>query len=140
MTTGVSMTKPGVIAHRDKRFDGGLGEFRDLLEAGGWTLEADGPGVRKDRRPESSKINRVPDGFRKMIDGGVACVLMSGGDITVRRSTDATVGDGVDHVSLGILPAGTANLVAESLHIPVDLEAAADTALRSQALAIDVGR
>ena len=75
-----------------------------------------------------------------MIDHGVACMLMLGSDITVRRSTDATVGDGVDHVALGILPAGMANLVAESLHIPVDLEAAVDTALRSEALATDVGR
>jgi len=69
-----------------------------------------------------------------MIDHSVACVLMLGSDVTVRRSVDATVGDGVDHVSLGILPAGSADLFAESLHVLVDLEAAADSALRSEAL------
>lgn len=31
-----------------------------------------------------------------MLDAGVTCVLMLGSDITVRRSVDATVGDGVD--------------------------------------------
>jgi len=61
-----------------------------------------------------------------MIADGVACLLMLGSDITVRRSLDATVGDGADHVSLRILTAGAASLVANSLHIPVDLEAAVD--------------
>ena len=69
-----------------------------------------------------------------MIDHSVACVLMLGSDIAVRRSVDATVGDGVEHVSPGVLPAGSADLFAESLHVPVDLEAAADGALRSEAL------
>ena len=37
-------------------------------------------------------------------------------------------------MSPGVLPAGAADLVAERLNIPVDLEAAADTALRGEAL------
>ena len=52
----------------------------------------------------------------------------------------ATVVDAVDQVPLGIMPAGAANLVAKRLHIAVDLEAAVNTALRSEALPTDVGR
>jgi len=37
-------------------------------------------------------------------------------------------------LSPGVLPAGAADLVAERMNIPVDLEAAADTALRGEAL------
>jgi len=98
MTTGVSMTKAGTTAHRDERIGSSLGEFRGLLQDGS-------PGFRTTRRPEVSKSNQGPDGFRKMIDDGVACVLMLGSDITVRPSIDATVGDGVDHVlRSGALP------------------------------------
>ncbi|HEY5874992.1 MAG TPA: diacylglycerol kinase family protein [Ilumatobacteraceae bacterium] len=130
MTTGVSMTKVGVIAHRDKMLGGGLGELRDLLEAAG---------VVTPPWSEVSKSKHAPDEIRKMIDGGVDRVLVWGGDGTVRRSIDTIVGDGLDHVSLGILPAGTANLLAKNLNIPVDLEAAVDIAVHGAPRAIDVG-
>ena len=130
MTTGVSMTKVGVIAHRDKMLGGGLGELRDLLKAAGFVTP---PWC------EVSKSKHAPDEIRKMIDGGVDRVLVWGGDGTVRRSIDTIVGDGLDHVSLGILPAGTANLLAKNLNIPVDLEAAVDIAVHGAPRAIDVG-
>jgi diacylglycerol kinase (ATP) len=62
-----------------------------------------------------------------------------GGDGTVRRCIDTIVGDDLDHVSLAILPAGTANLLAKNLNIPTDLEAAVDIALHGEPGAIDVG-
>jgi len=65
MTTGVSMTKAGMIAHRDERFARGLGEFRDPLPAGGWRLEAGGPGFVAARSFEVSKSNQAPDGLRR---------------------------------------------------------------------------
>jgi YegS/Rv2252/BmrU family lipid kinase len=74
-----------------------------------------------------------------MVDDGVDHVLVWGGDGTVRRCIDTIVGDGLDHVSVGILPAGTANLLAKNLNIPIDLEAAVDIALHGQPAAIDVG-
>ena len=125
------MTKIGVIAHRDKTLGGGLGELRDLLEGAGFTTP---PWY------EVSKSKHSPDGLRKMIDDGVDRVLVWGGDGMVRRSIDTIVGDGLDHVSLGILPAGTANLLAKNLDIPIDLEGAVDIALHGEARAIDVGR
>jgi len=125
------MTKIGVIAHRDKTLGGGLGELRDLLEGAGYTTPP---------WHEVSKSKHSPDGLRKMIDDGVDRVLVWGGDGMVRRSIDTIVGDGLDHVSLGILPAGTANLLAKNLEIPIDLEAAVDIALHGEARAIDVGK
>lgn len=55
MTTGVTMTKAAMIAHRDKRFGRGLGEFRDVVEAGG-------PGFRTARHFELSESNRLRTG------------------------------------------------------------------------------
>ena len=74
-----------------------------------------------------------------MVDDGVDRVLVWGGDGTVRRCIDTIVGDGLDHVSVGILPAGTANLLAKNLNIPIDLEGAVDIALHGEPRAIDVG-
>jgi diacylglycerol kinase (ATP) len=124
------MTKIGVIAHRDKTLGGGLGELRDLLEGAGFT------------EPEWFEVSRskhAPAGVREMVEGGVDRVLVWGGDGTVRRCIDTVVGDGSDHVSIGILPAGTANLLAKNLNIPTDLEAAVDIALHGEPRAVDVG-
>jgi diacylglycerol kinase (ATP) len=124
------MTKIGVIAHRDKTLGGGLGELRDLLEGAGFT------------DPEWFEVSRskhAPDGLREMVDRGVDRVLVWGGDGTVRRCIDTVVGDAIDHVSIGILPAGTANLLAKNLNIPTDLEAAVDIALHGEPRAVDVG-
>ncbi len=124
------MTKIGVIAHRDKMLGGGLGELRDLLDSAGFT------------DPEWYEVSRskeAPKGLRKMIDDGVDRVLVWGGDGTVRRCIDTIVADGSDHVSIAILPAGTANLLAKNLDIPTDLEVAVDIALHGEARAIDVG-
>ena len=117
------MTKIGVIAHRDKTLGGGLGELRDLLEGAGFADPA---------WYEVSRSKHAPDGLREMVDDGVDRVLVWGGDGTVRRCIDTIVGDGLDHVSVGILPAGTANLLAKNLNIPTDLEAAVDIALHGE--------
>jgi len=124
------MTKVGVIAHRDKTLGEGLGKLRVLLEVAGFTNPA---------WFEVSRSKEVPKVLRKMIDDGVDRVLVWGGDGTVRRSIDTIVGEGFDHVSLGILPAGTANLLAKNLNIPVDLEAAVEIALHGEPSPIDVG-
>jgi len=58
MTTGVTMTKAAMIAHRDKRFGGGLGEFRGLLQVAS-------PGFRTIRRPEVSKSTMARTGSER---------------------------------------------------------------------------
>jgi YegS/Rv2252/BmrU family lipid kinase len=124
------MTKIGVVAHREKMLGGGLGELRDLLDSAGFTAV---------EWHEVSRSKEAPEGLRTMIDGGVDRVLVWGGDGTVRRCIDTIVGDGSDHVSIGILPAGTANLLAKNLNIPIELEAAVDIALHGEARPVDVG-
>jgi len=124
------MTKIGVIAHREKMLGGGLGELRDRLGAAGFPDH---------EWFEMSRSKEGPDGLRAMVKDGVDRVLVWGGDGTVRRCIDAIVGDELDHVSLGVLPAGTANLLAKNLGIPTDLEGALAVALHGEPRPIDVG-
>ena len=81
---------------------------------------------------------QVRAGLRpEAIDDGADLLLAWGGDGMVQRCINAI---GTDPVTLAILPAGTGNLLARNLEIPVDLEAAVDIALHGAQRKIDVGR
>ena len=58
---------------------------------------------------------------RDQIKGGVDLVIAAGGDGTVSVVADALAGS---KVPLGIIPMGTANVLARELNIPLDLDAA----------------
>jgi diacylglycerol kinase (ATP) len=60
-----------------------------------------------------------------------------GGDGTVQRAIDAVVGK---PVTLAILPAGTANLLATNLGLPEDLEACVRIGLDGTRRGLDVGK
>jgi YegS/Rv2252/BmrU family lipid kinase len=62
-------------------------------------------------------------------------VLVCGGDGTVRTVCAELAGTGV---SVGIVPAGTGNLLARNLGIPLQLQAAVEVALTGQDRAIDL--
>jgi YegS/Rv2252/BmrU family lipid kinase len=66
---------------------------------------------------------------------GAELVLVCGGDGTVRTVCAELAGTGV---SVGVVPAGTGNLLARNLGIPLQLQAAVEVALLGQDRAIDL--
>jgi len=66
---------------------------------------------------------------------GADMVLVCGGDGTVRTVCAELAGTGVP---VGVVPAGTGNLLARNLGIPLYLQAAIDVALNGQDRAIDL--
>jgi YegS/Rv2252/BmrU family lipid kinase len=66
---------------------------------------------------------------------GAEMVIVCGGDGTVRTVCAELAGTGI---SVGIIPAGTGNLLARNLGIPLYFQAAIDVALQGQDRAIDI--
>ncbi len=124
------MTEIGVIAHTEKTFGGGLSELRRLLAKAGHADVA---------WAEIGKSRLAPDRVREMVQGGVERIIVWGGDGTVRRCIHTVVNDKMNDVTLGVLPAGTANLLARNLQIPSDLAAAVQVAVCGEARPLDVG-
>ncbi|HEV3167688.1 MAG TPA: diacylglycerol kinase family protein [Isosphaeraceae bacterium] len=76
---------------------------------------------------EACHLHELTDGedvvevVRRAISQGAELIVAGGGDGTVSAVADAVVGTSVP---LGIIPLGTANVLARELGIPVDLEGA----------------
>ena len=70
------------------------------------------------------------------MDEGVDLLFVWGGDGTVQQCINAV---GTAPVTLAIMPAGTANLLASNLGIPRDLEAAVDIGLSGRRRKLDLG-
>ena len=122
------MKKVAVIAHRGKVLGDGLGRLRELLAS---------EGVPDPLWLEVPKSSKAPKQMRKAIEQGAELVFVWGGDGTVQRCIDAAIGS---PVTLAILPAGTANLLANNLGIPIDLEQAVAVGLHGAGRTIDVGK
>jgi diacylglycerol kinase family enzyme len=121
------MTSVAVIAHMNKTLDGGLVELRQVLADRGFT------------NPlwyEVTKSRKAPARARQAVADGANLLFIWGGDGTIQRCVDAIAGEAV---SLAILPAGTANLLANNLNIPIDLKAAVDVGLFGDRRRLDVG-
>jgi YegS/Rv2252/BmrU family lipid kinase len=116
-----------VIAHQKKSLGGGLDELRRLL--------AD-EGVGKLLWYEVPKSKKAPKQVRKALKEGAELVLVWGGDGMVQRCVDALAGSGV---TVGVIPAGTANLFAQNLGIPEDLPEAVRIAFHGESRKLDLG-
>lgn len=121
----------GVVAHAKKSLGGGLPELRSALARRGCTELA---------WYEVPKSRKAPKAVRKALAEGIDLLLVWGGDGTVQRCVDTISQEkaGGD-VAIGLLPAGTANLLARNLGVPIDLEPALDVALSGERRALDTG-
>jgi len=68
----------------------------------------------------------------------------SGMDVAIAAGGDGLVGGVITHIAesglpLGILPLGTSNDIARALHIPLELQAAAQTIAQGKEQAVDIG-
>ena len=121
------MTSVAVVAHRDKVLGGGLSELRQTLIANG---------VSDPLWFEVPKSAKAPKCIRKAVKLGADLVFVWGGDGMVQQCIDAVTGL---NVTLAILPAGTANLLATNLEIPKDLAQAVAIGLHGDRCPLDVG-
>ena len=121
------MTSVGVIAHSSKTLGAGLGALRTLLSEHGIT----DPLWR-----EVPRTKFVPKMVAELVHEGVELLFVWGGDGSVQRCID-TVGKAP--ITLAILPAGTSNLFARNLGIPIDLEEAVRIGLSGRRRRLDVG-
>jgi len=122
------MKSVAVVAHRDKVLGGGLPELRETLMANG---------VSDPQWFEVSKSAKAPKCVRQAVELGADLVFVWGGDGMVQRCIDAAAGSSI---TIAILPAGTANLLATNLDIPKDLARAVTIGLHGERRALDIGK
>ncbi|HEX5018248.1 MAG TPA: diacylglycerol kinase family protein [Actinomycetes bacterium] len=120
--------KVAVVAHRKKTLGGGLAELREVLARYGITDPA---------WYEVPKSKKAPKQVKKALSEGVDRVFVWGGDGTVQRALDVLAGT---KIPMAVLPAGTGNLFASNLGIPIDLEEAVRIGIAGPIGEVDIGR
>lgn len=82
-----------------------------------------------------------PDAFTAAVeaarDEGFRTIVVAGGDGSIRTAAGVLAGSSA---SLGIIPLGTANLLARDLKIPVEIDAALDCLAQGHVREVDLGR
>jgi diacylglycerol kinase (ATP) len=120
--------KVAVVANPTKTLGGGLLEFRRVLERAG---------VADPLWREVPKSRKAPAALKAVLAEGAELVFAWGGDGLVQRCIDVLAGS---NVPLAVLPAGTSNLLATNLELPLDIEDAVAVGLEGDRRRIDVGR
>ncbi|GAA3211514.1 diacylglycerol/lipid kinase family protein [Nonomuraea helvata] len=116
-----------VVAHRKKTLGAGLDRLRVLI------TEQD---VGDLLWYEVGKSRKAPKKVRQALNEGAELVFVWGGDGMVQRCADVLAGSGVP---MAILPAGTGNLFATNVGIPVDLEEAVRIGFHGRRERLDLG-
>lgn len=120
--------KVAVVANPAKSLGGGLLELRRELERAG---------VADPLWHEVAKSRKAPAALKQVLAEGAELVFAWGGDGLVQRCIDALAGS---DIPLGVLPAGTSNLLATNLGLPLDIADAVAVGLGGERRRIDVGR
>ena len=121
------MTSIAVIAHQGKSFGGGLDELEQLLAERGFATRSGIASRRASRH--------LPPPERRSRQGS-DLALVWGGDGTAQRCLDVFAGT---RVCVGLMPAGTANLLAATSASRPRSRGALDVALGGVERRIDVG-
>ena len=128
------MTRVAVVAHNGKTLGDGLGRLRDVLAE---------RGIHDPLWFEVPKSRKLPGRIRDAVDQGAELLLVWGGDGSVQRAIDTVASLGArkrEKITIAILPAGTANLLANYLGIPIDLDQAVEVAFHGGERVLDVGK
>jgi YegS/Rv2252/BmrU family lipid kinase len=128
LTMAKTSVRPAVVINPSK-FDDSAAQRRDVASA----LEA--AGIRTPLWFETTAEDPGRGQCADALAAGADLVLACGGDGTVRACAAALAGG---DVPLGLLPAGTGNLLARNLGIPTDLESAARVVGAGHVRRIDV--
>lgn len=120
----------GVVLNPAKYADGGATVRAEILVQAA-ALGYDEPAFR-----ETTPLDVGLGQARELVELGTGLVIACGGDGTVRACADALAGTAVP---LGIVPAGTGNLLARNLALPMDVAHAVHVALAGQDRRIDLG-
>jgi YegS/Rv2252/BmrU family lipid kinase len=124
--------KIAVVAHSRKTLGGGLDELRTRITD---------QGIDELLWAEVPKSRKAPKKLNEAIKAGVDLLIVWGGDGMVQRAVDALAqAKGGSKIPLAIMPAGTGNLLANYLGVPIDLEKAVDVAFHGDRHRIDLGK
>ena len=119
-------TRCAVVCNPTKVSDGFRALVTERTEAVGWA-----PPLWL----ETSEDDPGRGMTREALAAGVDVVLAAGGDGTIRVVADAMAGSGT---TMAVIPAGTGNLLARNLDLPLEEAGALEVALAGRTRAIDL--
>jgi diacylglycerol kinase (ATP) len=129
------MSTPSIVAIINPKSGSSSDKFRDEIEA---ALKSHGADFEiRETDPEDGAKSVVRDA----ICSGVKHIIACGGDGTIMSAVNAMAKvEEKPQTLFSIIPGGTANLLAQALNIPQDVEKAVEIALKGRDKLIDLGQ